>query len=80
MPQLFFSIRRDGLSLLDQAMSNQNNKIDTKTINSMLGLADRNKIFDLLEFIFQGNATNALNVYKDLFSLYKIPRQVIINK
>ena len=59
---------RDGLSLLDQAMSNQNNKIDTKTINSMLGLADRNKIFDLLEFIFQGNATNALNVYKDLYN------------
>ncbi len=59
---------RDGLSLLDQAMSNQNNKIDTKTINSMLGLADRNKIFDLLEFIFQGNATNALNGYKDLYN------------
>ncbi len=60
---------RDGLSLLDQAITNQNIKIDTTIISKMLGLADREKIFDLLEKILEGNSTGALNIYKNLYDL-----------
>ena len=57
---------RDGLSLLDQAITNQAEIINSKLITEMLGLADRGKIFDLLENIFEGNPTKAINRYNDL--------------
>ena len=60
---------RDGLSLLDQAISNQNLKIDTKSVAAMLGLAEREKIFDLLEKILEGNSIEALKLYKNLYNL-----------
>ncbi len=58
---------RDGLSLLDQAITNASNEISTDTIISMLGLADRGQVFDLLEAIFSGNATLALEIYQKLY-------------
>ena len=60
---------RDGLSLLDQAISNQNLKIDTKSVAAMLGLAERERIFDLLEKILEGNSIEALKLYKNLYNL-----------
>ena len=57
---------RDGLSLLDQAIANQNESISANQIIDMLGLADRGKIFDLLNYIFQGNAIKALQIYNEL--------------
>ena len=60
---------RDGLSLLDQAISNQNLKIDTKSVAAMLGLAEREKTFDLLEKILEGNSIEALKLYKNLYNL-----------
>ena len=60
---------RDGLSLLDQAISNQNLKINTKIVSEMLGLAERDKIFDLLEKILEGKPTAALELYKNLYNL-----------
>ena len=60
---------RDGLSLLDQAISNQNLKVDTKSVAAMLGLAEREKIFDLLEKILEGNSIEALKLYKNLYNL-----------
>ena len=57
---------RDGLSLLDQAIANQNESISANQIIDMLGLADRGKIFDLLNHIFQGNAIKALQIYNEL--------------
>ena len=60
---------RDGLSLLDQAISNQNIKIDSKVIINMLGLAEREKVFDLLEYILSGNSLEAINLYRDLYDL-----------
>ena len=58
---------RDGLSLLDQATANQNESISANLIIDMLGLADRGKIFDLLDYIFQGNAIKALQIYNELY-------------
>ena len=60
---------RDGLSLLDQAITNQNIKIDSKAISTMLGLAEREKIFDLIEKILEGNSFEALALYKKLYDL-----------
>ena len=60
---------RDGLSLLDQAISNQNLKIDTNSVAAMLGLAEREKTFDLLEKILEGNSSEALELYKNLYNL-----------
>ena len=57
---------RDGLSLLDQAITNENESISANQIIDMLGLADRGKIFDLLDYIFQGNAIKALQIYNEL--------------
>ena len=42
---------RDGLSLLDQAITNQNDLINSEKVIEMLGLADRGKIFELLNYL-----------------------------
>ena len=60
---------RDGLSLLDQAITNQNIKIDSKVISNMLGLAEREKIFDLLEKILEGNTLDSFDLYRKLYDL-----------
>ena len=60
---------RDGLSLLDQAITNQDIKIDSKAVSNMLGLAEREKVFDLLEKILEGNASESLNLYRNLYDL-----------
>ena len=60
---------RDGLSLLDQAISNQGVKIDSLAVTKMLGLAEREKIFDLLNKILEGNSIDALNQYRKLYDL-----------
>ena len=59
---------RDGLSLLDQAIANEEKSITEKTIIKMLGLADRGKIFNLIDEIFKGNANNAINIFNDLYN------------
>jgi len=58
---------RDGLSLFDQAIANAKDKISTDTIISMLGLADRGNIFDLLDAIFSGDAKNSLKIYNKIY-------------
>ncbi|MDC3082942.1 DNA polymerase III subunit gamma/tau [Pelagibacteraceae bacterium] len=60
---------RDGLSLLDQAITGLNEKVDSQTVISMLGLADREKIFNLVEIILEGDALGAINKYKELYEL-----------
>ncbi len=60
---------RDGLSLLDQAITSPNEKVDSQIVISMLGLADREKIFNLVEIILEGDALGAINKYKELYEL-----------
>jgi DNA polymerase-3 subunit gamma/tau len=57
---------RDGLSLLDQAIAMGEGKVQTETVRSMLGLADRGRIFDLLEHAFRGDAKAALTSLDEL--------------
>jgi len=60
---------RDGLSLLDQAIAiaNVKDEINADLIISMLGLADRCNIFDLMDSIFNGNAVQALEIYNRIY-------------
>tara|TARA_Y100000590_G_scaffold255470_1_gene286845 strand:- start:1765 stop:3138 length:1374 start_codon:yes stop_codon:yes gene_type:complete len=62
---------RDSLSLLDRALVTQN--IDNKEINEdfvrkMLGIADRSKILNLLNFIFEGDDKKSLHLLRELVS------------
>ncbi len=51
---------RDGLSLLDQALTLGQGHLTTAGVLEMLGLSGRGAIFDLLERIFEGDAPAAL--------------------
>ena len=59
---------RDSLSLLDQAIINNNQTVSVDSVTKMLGLADRGKIYDLIENIVKGNATKSLAVFRDLYN------------
>ena len=54
---------RDGLSLLDQAISlGAGESIDAAMVADMLGLADRSQVFDLFESVVQGRSDQALGI------------------
>jgi len=63
---------RDGISLLDRAITFQNvnskKEIDDHDIRTMLGLADKTRVINLLKEIFRGNSVNAINNLKDLLA------------
>ncbi len=51
---------RDGLSLLDQAISLGEGKIKTKVVKEMIGLADRNQIFELFGNLIAGKVDDVM--------------------
>lgn len=53
---------RDGLSLLDQAIARAEDGVTTPHVADMLGLADRESVFDLLEAVMAGRPAAALEV------------------
>jgi DNA polymerase-3 subunit gamma/tau len=59
---------RDGLSLLDQAiaLAGADRVIRAEQVADMLGLADRDLVFDLLEAVFAGALPRALSVLDTL--------------
>ncbi|MCE9507790.1 MAG: DNA polymerase III subunit gamma/tau [Alphaproteobacteria bacterium] len=59
---------RDGLSLLDQAISREPKKITAQQVSDMLGLVDRSVTLDLFEAVMKGSSQPALAL---LDSLYK---------
>ena len=60
---------RDATSLLDQAISHGAGETTAEQVRAMLGLADRGRVFDLLDLILKGDAAGALtelgNQYAD---------------
>ena len=61
---------RDGLSLLDQAVSHANpegGEIGEEEVRAMLGLADRLRSFLLLEETMAGNVSQALEILDQLY-------------
>ncbi|MGE0055649.1 MAG: DNA polymerase III subunit gamma/tau [Hyphomicrobium sp.] len=68
---------RDGLSILDQAIAMGEGHVTAASVRSMLGLADRARIFDLAESIFKGDAAAALSGLKSLHQDSAEPTQII---
>lgn len=60
---------RDALSLLDQAiMLSGNEPVSTKIVQSMLGISNRDKLFDIFDLLFQGKLEEAI---KNLHIVYE---------
>ncbi len=68
---------RDGLSILDQAMAMGNGEITADTVRSMLGLADRMRVFDLIETVFKGDAGRSLELLDALYRDGAEPGQLL---
>ncbi len=68
---------RDGLSLLDQAISHTAETITEDHVREMLGLADRSQSFDTFEALMKGDAAAALDVFTAQYTSGADPAQVI---
>jgi DNA polymerase-3 subunit gamma/tau len=68
---------RDGLSLLDQAIALANGPIAEDAVRDMLGIADRNLVFDLFETVMKGDAAGALDQMEMLYQGGADPLSVI---
>lgn len=58
---------RDGLSLLDQAISREPEKITEQQVREMLGLLDRSATLDLFETIIKGNGPETMALLDTLY-------------
>ncbi len=74
---------RDGLSILDQAIAHtggsSKENVSSAQVRLMLGLADRMRIFDLLDAVLQGDAASALRQCETLFVDGADPSQLLID-
>jgi DNA polymerase-3 subunit gamma/tau len=68
---------RDALSVLDRAIAFGEGKVETGALRDLLGLADRSRIFDLLETVLKGDAGGALTALDQLNRDGAEPGQVI---
>ena len=68
---------RDGLSLLDQAISHADGPIDDTRVRDMVGLADRTRTFGLLESVLKGDIGPALTELTDQYKDGADPGSVI---
>jgi DNA polymerase-3 subunit gamma/tau len=68
---------RDGLSLLDQAIALTDGKVTERAARDMLGIADRGRVFDLLENVLGGDAAAALDRLDRLYQEGADPLMVL---
>lgn len=68
---------RDGLSLLDQAISREQGKVTEAQVREMLGLVDRSAGFDLFEGLMKGDTIGTLNIVDNLYKSGADPMQVL---
>lgn len=71
---------RDALSILDQAISTFNilgEEIIETSVRTMLGIADRSRIIDLVRFVIDGDKTKALADAQEIFDLGADPKLVL---
>lgn len=68
---------RDGLSLLDQAISHTAGDVNADTVRDMLGLADRTQTFELFEAIFSGDAKGAVEHMETQYQSGADPVQIL---
>lgn len=67
---------RDGLSLLDQAISHATGAVDEAQVRTMLGLADRSRTFDLFDAVMKGDVKQALDIMAEQYRSGADPTQV----
>ena len=58
---------RDGLSLLDQAIALGDGSVTGEQVKTMLGLADRARMLDLLDGAMKGQTQETLDIMADLY-------------
>ena len=68
---------RDALSILDRAIAFGGNEVEAAAVRGLLGLADRTRIFDLMETVLSGDAGGALTQLAALNRDGAEPGQVI---
>jgi DNA polymerase-3 subunit gamma/tau len=68
---------RDALSILDRAIAFGSGKVEAEAVRGLLGLADRGRIFDLLETVLAGDAGKALDKLSALTNDGAEPAQAI---
>jgi len=68
---------RDGLSILDQAISMAEGAVSADQVKSMLGLADQGRILDLFEAAVTGQTEEALDILDDLYNAGAEPMVVM---
>lgn len=89
---------RDSLSLLDQAIAHSSHgegavHVDTATVRAMLGLADRTRVFNLLETLLEGKIQESLSelraqydsgadlnmVFQDMLQLMHLTMRLVVD-
>jgi DNA polymerase-3 subunit gamma/tau len=70
---------RDGLSLLDQAISHGQGQVKAEDVTAMLGLVDRGRTIDLFEAIMGGDAARALALVQEQFAHGAAPETVLVD-
>jgi DNA polymerase-3 subunit gamma/tau len=68
---------RDGLSLLDQALAMGAGRVEAAQVRAMLGLADRGRLFDLVERLLAGTPGEALELFARLHRDGAEPQQIL---
>ena len=70
---------RDGLSLMDQAISLGSGKIRVDIVKEMLGMADRGQIFDIFTNLLSGDMPALLNRLQEIYNNGANPATLITN-
>ena len=68
---------RDGLSLLDQAISHGAGQVSESQVRDMLGLADRARVFDLFELVMKGQMAPSLDLLTEQYALGADPAVIV---
>ena len=68
---------RDGLSLLDQAIAHAGGQVTAAAVRDMLGLADREQVYDLFEAVIRGDMAAALADLRRQYDLGVDPEVVL---
>jgi len=68
---------RDGLSILDQAISHGHGSVTAQAVRDMLGLSDRNRVRDLMAALLAGDARGALDNLRGQYDLGVNPDMVV---
>ncbi|HSH63627.1 MAG TPA: DNA polymerase III subunit gamma/tau [Methyloceanibacter sp.] len=68
---------RDALSILDRAIAFGSGRVEADAVRGLLGLADRGRVFDLLETVLRGDAGGALTLFSALTADGAEPGQAV---